>query len=233
MPGEPPTGGSGPALISTSDAKTSGAQHTEKFFYQPTVPSRASKTFLGRFALPKPKKVTIEEVPDDGSVQCFQPRSWCNSDVSSLHPMNFSEDADDISEISNAEEDRRTDDAAKILFHQYEFRDGVLQQALSVENAEDIVRDLLKLIKGESWGKGRGYKDPGFDPWLCYQLEGLQAFLKLYTNKQSITYDKWSAFTLQAVVTLDCGRYCARVLKVLACKFIEECTVLPVNPYGD
>ena len=58
-------------------------------------------------------------------------------------------------------------------------------------------------MKGQSRGKGGGYKDPDFDPWARHRLEGIRTFLKLYTDKLSVTYGKWGASALQAAVALN------------------------------
>jgi len=57
--------------------------------------------------------------------------------------------------------------------------------------------------------------------------------LNFYTHEQSFTYDAWAASSLQASIALGKGLHCARQIRRLTCQFIKDCTVLPVNPYGD
>jgi hypothetical protein len=77
-----------------------------------------------------------------------------------------------------------------------------------------------------------GYKDPKFDPWVGYHLEGMQIFPNSYTNTRSKTYGHWGALTLQSAVSLGRGRHCVRTLCKLARQYIHNRTVLPINPYG-
>ena len=57
--------------------------------------------------------------------------------------------------------------------------------------------------------------------------------LHFYTVCHSSTYEKWRASAYQAAISMGHGRYCACQLAKLSWKFIEDCTVLPINPYGD
>ena len=38
---------------------------------------------------------------------------------------------------------------------------------------------------------------------------------------------------MQAAFALGKGTYCARQLQRLSKQFIEDCTILPINPFGD
>ncbi|KAE9386279.1 hypothetical protein BT96DRAFT_1086592 [Gymnopus androsaceus JB14] len=99
--------------------------------------------------------------------------------------------------------------------------DGRLREVPSILLATKAAEDL------------EGYKDPRFDPFVCHCLEGMKILLKLYTDPCSLTYGKWGASSLQAVVALNRGTYCARTLHCLVRKYIADRTVLPVNPYGN
>ena len=80
---------------------------------------------------------------------------------------------------------------------------------------------------------GRGYRDTGLDPFVWIRMEEMQSMLHLYTVLHSSTYEKWGASAYQAAISMGHGRYYACQLAKLSRKFIEDCTVLPVNPYGD
>jgi len=80
---------------------------------------------------------------------------------------------------------------------------------------------------------GAGYKYPGLDPFVRIRLEAMQTMLSFYTNEKSATYEKWGTSALQAAISLQRGRYCARQLARLSRQFILDCSVLPVNPYGE
>lgn len=80
---------------------------------------------------------------------------------------------------------------------------------------------------------GRGHTDPGLDPYVRKQIESMQAMLNFYVNPLSQTYDSWAASSLQAAISLGRGTYCARKLRKLNRQFIQDCTLLPVNPFGD
>jgi len=88
--------------------------------------------------------------------------------------------------------------------------------APSIEQAGKAVNDLLSLLRGESRGKGGGFKDPKINPFVHHRLEGMRAFLKLYSDPKSRTYGHWMDSSMQAAITMDRGTYCARMLCKLA-----------------
>ncbi|THU98051.1 hypothetical protein K435DRAFT_661731 [Dendrothele bispora CBS 962.96] len=110
---------------------------------------------------------------------------------------------------------------------------GKLREAPLIPLAEEAVKDLLALLRGESRGKGGGYKDPNIDHFTRHRLDGMKTLLKFYTDKRSKTYGHWSASSLMAAVSLNRGTYCARILRSLTRQYINDRTVLPINPYGN
>ncbi|THU95070.1 hypothetical protein K435DRAFT_819824 [Dendrothele bispora CBS 962.96] len=111
--------------------------------------------------------------------------------------------------------------------------DGKIREAPTIEQATQALQDLLKIIRGESRGKGGGYKDPKYDIFTKNRLDGMRTLLSLYTDTRSSTYEKWAASSLMASISLCHGTHCARVLRCLARQFIGDRTILPVNSYGD
>ncbi|THU85559.1 hypothetical protein K435DRAFT_685271, partial [Dendrothele bispora CBS 962.96] len=111
--------------------------------------------------------------------------------------------------------------------------DGRLREAPTVEKATEALQHLLQVMRGESRGKGGGFKDPKFDHFRRHRLEGMRALLSLYTEPRSSTYGKWQASSLNAAISLHHGVYCARVLRTLVRQFIEDHTILPINSYGN
>ncbi|KAH6901434.1 hypothetical protein BKA70DRAFT_1113902, partial [Coprinopsis sp. MPI-PUGE-AT-0042] len=118
----------------------------------------------------------------------------------------------------------------------YEIRDGHLRQAPSVDIALEALQDLKEKLKGVPY-QSRGYKHDDFDPFIRPRLEGMRAMLAFYTtvvvNASPSCYGKWGASALQAAVSLGGGRYCARQLAKLCRAYIDDRSVLPVNPYGN
>ncbi|KAE9383229.1 hypothetical protein BT96DRAFT_790326, partial [Gymnopus androsaceus JB14] len=112
-------------------------------------------------------------------------------------------------------------------------RPGHARRAPIIEEAAKAVNDLLSLLKGESRGKGGGFKDPEINPFVRHRLEGMRAFLKLYTDPKSRTYGRWMDSSIQAAITMDRGVYCARMLRKLARQYITDRELLPLNPYGN
>jgi hypothetical protein len=61
----------------------------------------------------------------------------------------------------------------------------------------------------------------------------MRALLSLYTNQRSATHGKWVPSSLQAAISV--GRpsaHCARVLQKLCWAYLNDRTILPINPYG-
>jgi len=112
-------------------------------------------------------------------------------------------------------------------------RDGKLREAPTLPAAEAALRDIREFLRGIPRGKGGGYTPPQMDTFKRYRMDGMRSLLALYTNPLSKTYGKWGASSLQAALTLNHGRYCARQLCKLSRAYIYDRTVLPLNPYGD
>ncbi|KAF6750840.1 hypothetical protein DFP72DRAFT_1071992 [Ephemerocybe angulata] len=68
--------------------------------------------------------------------------------------------------------------------------DGKLQLALALLDASQVLMELKNLMKGDPY-TSRGYKSPGFDPFVHHRLEGMRAILSLYTDPRSLTQNKW------------------------------------------
>lgn len=79
------------------------------------------------------------------------------------------------------------------------------------------LKDLRTLLN-PSRNKGPGHIDLGIDLFVRTQMEGMQATLNFFTNKESATYDKWRASSLQAAISLSRGTHCARRLVVFHVK---------------
>ncbi|KAG6886806.1 hypothetical protein C0995_004483, partial [Termitomyces sp. Mi166 len=114
-----------------------------------------------------------------------------------------------------------------------EIREGKLCEASNILQASLALKNLMDTLRGPLRGKGGGYKKPDLDPFVYIWLEGMHAFLNLYTNSQSATYEKWAASSFQASIGLGRGRYCTCTLCCLACAYVHDCIVLPINSYGD
>ena len=71
------------------------------------------------------------------------------------------------------------------------------------------LKDLRKLLNPPR-KKGPGHIDPEIDLFVRTQMEGMQATLNFFTNKESTTYDKWKASSLQAAISLSRSTHCAR-----------------------
>jgi hypothetical protein len=150
---------------------------------------------------------------DHNTVAGHSPGSPCNPDTT---PHDKTQ--------GTAEQDR---------VHQDEtIRDGKLREAPSQQKAIDALKDLREKLK-PARATGRGYKDPGIDPFVRIRMDGMQTMLNFYTNPKSTTYDKWGASACQAAISMGRGRYCSRQLAKLSKQFIMDRAVLPVNPYGD
>ena len=80
---------------------------------------------------------------------------------------------------------------------------------------------------------GRGYKDPELDLWCHAQVNGMVSMLNMFTNAQSITYNRWSASTYQTAIGMGRGAHCVRRLCKLNRTFLTDHKILPINPYGD
>ena len=110
--------------------------------------------------------------------------------------------------------------------------EGMLRQAPTQAQALEALKELKeKLCPPRK--TGCGYKDPELDPFVQIRMEGMQTMLNFYMTPHSSTYEKWGAFACQTAISTGHGRYCACQLSKLAWKFIEDRSVLPINPYGN
>lgn len=113
-----------------------------------------------------------------------------------------------------------------------ETRDGKTREAPTVLYGLAALKDLKNVLNPPR-KKGPGYVDPKLDVFVWTRLEGVQAMLNFFTNKNSATCEKWAASSFQAAISLGRGRHCARQLQNLARQFILDRKILPINPYGD
>ncbi|KAF8226126.1 hypothetical protein L208DRAFT_1031998, partial [Tricholoma matsutake] len=102
----------------------------------------------------------------------------------------------------------------------------------SQQKTIDVLKDLREKLKPARATDHR-YKDPGIDPFVRIQMDGMQMMLSFYTNLKSMTYDKWGASACQAAISIGRGCYCLHQLAKLSKQFIMDWVVLPMNPYGD
>ena len=80
---------------------------------------------------------------------------------------------------------------------------------------------------------GSGYKDLELDLWCHAQVNGMVSMLNMFTNAQSITYNRWSTSAYQTAIGMGRGAHCVRRLCELNHAFLTDHKILPINPYGD
>jgi hypothetical protein len=213
-----------------------GTHHFTGFFYQtstPEIPVGPSTHFVAQFPVTQPiRRTMVTEVCDDESVLAFRfgmPSKHQDLvdgavDVEDHHESDIEGSGTSLpSERTQIRSDGNdTPSVAK----------GKCREAPSVIQAMKALDDL-KVKLCPQCEKGAGYKDPDLDPFTQARLEGKQTLLSLYTDMRSATHGQWAASSLQAALSLLRGRYCAQILWRLVWQFIEDRTVLPVNPYGD
>ncbi|KAF8161627.1 hypothetical protein B0H34DRAFT_796383 [Crassisporium funariophilum] len=110
-------------------------------------------------------------------------------------------------------------------------RDGKLREPPTVLLAKEALKDLKNLLHPKR-KKGPGHTDPEINHFVRTRMEGMQALLNFYTNPHSATYEKWTASSLQAAISLARGLYCAQKLCFLVQQFIKDRKVLLINSYG-
>lgn len=110
---------------------------------------------------------------------------------------------------------------------------GHLWMAPLVEDASKALNNLAKLLRGQSQGKGGGYHNPGYDPFVHHRLDGMLAVLNLFTQTSSLSYGKWTQSGVQAAIAMGRGVHCAQTLLAMCRHYILDREVLPVNPYGE
>ncbi|KAJ7886305.1 hypothetical protein B0H13DRAFT_2535256 [Mycena leptocephala] len=110
--------------------------------------------------------------------------------------------------------------------------EGRRREAPTIEAARAALQDIGKVLRPPR-KKGPGYIDPHLDPFTRSRVEGIQSLLALYTHPSAATHGQWKKASMNAVITLRRGNYCARVLRRLARQYIADRSVLPENPYGN
>jgi hypothetical protein len=210
-------------------------------FSPPNVPDRTPEIFKITYKIQKCVKVTMKEVPDDGSVRHLRP-SQRQVQMPILRHTYSCEICDSGScpfvpagPFVPLGVPTNTPQYSPSSFIPYEFQrhDGHDRLAPPLDQAKLALRDLDILLRGESRGKGGGYKDPGFNPWVSHRLNGMAQLLRTYVREDSLLHNKWGAAACQTAVSLGRGLYCARTLVKMCRQYINDQTVLPVNPYGD
>ena len=111
-------------------------------------------------------------------------------------------------------------------------QDYVPDMALTQSEAMAALQDLKKILHPQR-DTGRGYKDPELDLWRQGRLNGMVSMLNMFTNTQSLTYNKWGASAYQTAIGMGWGTHCARWLCALNQAFFSNRELLPINPYGD
>ncbi|KAJ7714597.1 hypothetical protein B0H16DRAFT_1742514 [Mycena metata] len=94
--------------------------------------------------------------------------------------------------------------------------------APDITSARAALVDIQLVLRGESRGKGGGFKTPDFSPWVRVRMEGIRSHLAQYTNPDSLSYGQWGASARQAAIAVGRGVYCARRFAVLS---REYCTI--------
>ena len=110
---------------------------------------------------------------------------------------------------------------------------GKMQMVPSMLMAEQALIDVNTFLCGKTKGKGGGFHAPKLDPFIQSRMEVIRTFLNLFTSPNSSTYNKWAASSLQASMSIGHGTYCAQQLQKLAHGYIADCSILPINPYGN
>jgi len=88
---------------------------------------------------------------------------------------------------------------------------GKEREAPTIVQAQLALRHLKELLK-PPWKTGPGHIDPYINPFICTQMEAMQAMLNFFTIKQSTTFGAWGTSLLQAAISLRHGGYCAHQL---------------------
>ena len=192
--------------------------HFGVFYTNAEEPLKAPETLLYEFSLPP------IEFPDNDSEK--EP---------SILETRHQSDQTSIRSLGQQSDDQALDwERAPIESECHgKIREGKLCEAPTVEVAIAASKDIQLALRRKSKGKGGGYVPPKLDSFVRSRMEGMKAFLSLYTNSQSATYRKWVISSHQAAIALGHDIYCARQLRSLARAYIADQTVLPLNPYGE
>ena len=95
------------------------------------------------------------------------------------------------------------------LFLKVVISNGKMRMVPPMLMAKQAFVDVNEFLRGQLKGKGGGYHAPKLDPFIRSRMEGIRAFLSLFTNPNSNTYNKWAASSLQASISIGHGTYCA------------------------
>ncbi|KAJ7710682.1 hypothetical protein B0H17DRAFT_1123799 [Mycena rosella] len=94
---------------------------------------------------------------------------------------------------------------------------GKLREAPLIPLALATAKDLVLLLRGESRGVSKGYKDPKFDPFVKHRLKSMHIFLNQYTDPQSKTYGHLGASAQTAVgLAFDASYISAPITETVA-----------------
>lgn len=193
------------------------------FFAPPPALGNVSSPFVLRSPAPRPdQRTTVEDVPedDDASVRYLAPEP----DLPLLPTgTDYESDSDD--------EDRISPDTISTTAPA-DLRDGVLRAAPTLAQASSALEDIRLLFRKRRAVRTDGYVYFDMNPFVRARLEGMKCMLNFYTNPLSKTHGHWGASSLQAAVSMERGQYCARLLRRMVRSYIDDRTILPVNPYG-
>ena len=110
--------------------------------------------------------------------------------------------------------------------------DRMHKKAPMITEALVALSDISAALKPRR-KKGPGYKDPGLNPFVHEQMEGMAQLLSLFTNKQSRLYNQWIPASLEVAVAQRKGEVSyARRIRAWMQVYVQDCTKVPVNPYG-
>ena len=107
-----------------------------------------------------------------------------------------------------------------------------IHMAPAQSEAIAALEDLKRILQPQR-DTGQGYKDPELDLWCQERLNGMISMLNMFTNPQSLTYNKWGASACQTAIGMGRATHCARRLCALNRNFLSNREILSINPYGD
>ena len=145
----------------------------------------------------------------------------------------FDGDAIDLAEYEDMGDIPSTETASDAVKNKNTLpREGHMRQAPTITQASEAAEDLMKLLR-PPWDNGKGYKNANISEFVKIRMLGMDSLLNLITHPSSTTHGKWIASSMQAAFALGKGTYCACQLRRLSKQFIEDCAILPINPFGD
>jgi len=192
----------------------------------------ASEARTSQFSAKPHDHATVEDVNDDNSSELVH-SSFSGSQQGNGHDrFHHVEEAEDRSDSEPAGQSPQSVSRASTSEPMCA-QAGKLREAPTIELAALALADLKKMLRGNSRGKGGGYKDPDINPFVQHKLEAMHTFLYSYTNPNSLTYGHWAAASMQTAIGVGRGTFCSRTLRALTRQYINDREVLPINPYGD